>query len=150
MPQDYSDDNPSTERVETRSSERARGERSRTEKSAATASEQLTEMRDDLREAGAKNLTAGLHMQREMFDAFQHLGREWLERATAEAELAFKLPAKLTAARTVPDAFSVYQEWLGEWMNKCGEDGRHFIADGQKIINAGARCLSGGSPAVTS
>jgi len=150
MPQDYSDDNPSNERAETRSSERARGERSRTEKSAATASEQLTEMRDDLRETGAKNLKAGLHMQREMFDAFQHLGREWLERATAEVELAFKLPTKLTAARTMPDAFSAYQEWLSEWMNKCGEDGRHFIADGQKIMNAGARCLSGGSPAVTS
>jgi len=150
MPQDYSDDNPSTERAETRSSERARGERSRTERSAAAASEQLTEMRDDLRDMGAKNLKAGLHMQQEMFDALQGIGREWLERATAEVELAFKLPTKLTAARTVPDAFSAYQEWLSEWMSKCGEDGRHFMADGQKIMDAGARCLGGGSPAVTS
>jgi hypothetical protein len=62
-------------------------------------------------------------------------------RATSEVELASKLPNKLTAARSVPDALSAYQEWLSEWMNRCGEDSYRFVSDGQRIVNAGVRCF---------
>jgi hypothetical protein len=43
---------------------------------------------------------------------------------------------------------SAYNEWLSEWMNKCSEDGRQFISDGQKIVDTGVRCFAAGAPSV--
>jgi hypothetical protein len=55
----------------------------------------------------------------------------------------------LTAAQTVPGALSAYREWLGEWMSMASEDGRHFIADGQKIVDRSVSCFADRSPATT-
>jgi hypothetical protein len=63
--------------------------------------------------------------------------------------LAFIWPNKLTAAQTVPGALSAYREWLGEWMSMASEDGRHFIADGQKIVDRSVSCFADRSPATT-
>lgn len=120
----------------------ARVERSRGEKAAAAAAAS-----SKFGEAGAKRLASGLRVQTEMFGLLSEIGQEWFARATSEAELAFKLPNKLTAARTVPDAISAYQEWLGEWMNMRGEDGRRLISDGQRIVETGVRCFAGTAPA---
>jgi hypothetical protein len=46
----------------------------------------------------------------------------------------------------VPGALSAYQEWLGEWMSMVSEDGRHFIADGQKIVDRSVSCFADRSP----
>jgi hypothetical protein len=78
----------------------------------------------------------GLRLQKEMFEVLSSVGRDWFARATSEVELASRLPNKLTAARSVPDALSAYQEWLSEWMNRCGEDSYRFVSDGQRIVNA--------------
>ena len=80
-------------------------------------------------EMGPRNVKAALRLQMEMFDVLHDVGRDWLKRAASEAELAFNLPNKLTAAQTIPAALSAYQEWLSEWMSMVSEDGRHFIAD---------------------
>jgi hypothetical protein len=143
MPQD----NPHTEseRPENTRQDRARAERVRSERS-STASL----MSPPFGEMGTRNVKAGLRMQKEIFDLLQDIGREWFARATSEAELAFKLPERLTAAQTIPDAFSAYQEWLSEWMNRFSEDSRRFLADSRTIADTGVRCLSGSAPAVTS
>jgi hypothetical protein len=99
---------------------------------------------------GAGGVMAGLRLQKEMFEVFSNIGREWFARATSEVELASRLPNKLTAARTVPDALSAYQEWLGEWMNMRGEDGYRMVSDSQRIINAGVRCFADAGPVGTS
>jgi hypothetical protein len=93
---------------------------------------------------------AGLRLQGEMFEVLSNIGREWFARATSEAELASRLPNKLTAARSVPDALSAYQEWLGEWMNRCGEDSYRIVSDSQRIISAGVRCFADAGPVGTS
>jgi hypothetical protein len=85
-------------------------------------------------EMGPRNVKAALRLQMEMFDVLHDVGRDWLKRAASEAELAFDLPNKLTAAQTVPAVLSAYQEWLSEWMSMVSEDGRHFIANSQKIV----------------
>lgn len=101
-------------------------------------------------EMGAKSVTAGLRMQKELFETFQDIGRDWFARAASEAELAFKLPRQLTNARSVPDVLSAYQEWLNEWMSMWGEDGRRLVSDSQKIMDTGVRCFANAAPAVTS
>jgi hypothetical protein len=82
-----------------------------------------------------------------MIDLFSEVSREWFERATSEAELAMRLPNKLTSARSVPDAFSAYQEWLNEWMGMFGEDSRRLMSDGRKFIDVSVRCFAETAPA---
>jgi hypothetical protein len=135
MPQD----NP---RSESQRNEDSRAERVR-DKAAAAANAAFGE-------TGARSVASGLRVQTEMLGLLSEIGQEWFARATSEAELAFKLPNKLTAARTVPDAISAYQEWFGEWMNMRGEDSRRLISDGQRIVETGVRCFAGATPAVMS
>jgi hypothetical protein len=123
----------------------ARSEQMRGENTAAAEA-----MSTRMAETGAKSFNAGLRMQAEMFDTLQTIGRQWVERRTCEAELALNLPNRLVGARTLPDAVSVYQEWLGEWLAMCNEDGRRFVSDGQKIVATSARCFTNISPSTPS
>jgi hypothetical protein len=105
--------------------------------------------RIDFREIGtfgADSMKAGLHAQQEMLSAFEDVSRAWLARATSETELAFALPARLTATRTIPDAVSAYQEWLKEWMNMLSEDSRQMLSESTRMMGAGARCWTGSMP----
>jgi len=143
MPQD----NPrnDNQRSDNSRAEAPRGDRARAEKSSAANA-----MNSPFGDIGTRSMTAGLRLQKEMLDVLQGISREWLSRASSEAELALQLPNKLTAARTMPDAFSAYQEWLIEWMAMRGEDGRRLISDSYKILDTGVRCLVDTAPAVTS
>jgi hypothetical protein len=130
--------NPRSEsrRSEFSLSESARSERPRSEKSTTATATTMSQS------FGEMGVTAGLRVQKEMLEVFNDISREWFERATSEAELPFKLPNKLTSAQSIPKAFSAYQEWLGEWINKRREDGRRLISDSTKIFDAGVRCFS--------
>jgi hypothetical protein len=143
MPQD----NPRSDshRNEDSRADNARAERSRSDKATSAAMGNAA-----FGESGVRNVAAGLRVQTEMLGLLSEIGQEWFARATSEAELAFKLPNKLTAARSVPDAISAYQEWFGEWMNMRGEDSRRLISDGQRIVETGVRCLAGAAPAAMS
>ena len=134
MPQD----DPRNERDSARQQRGgARAEQMRSENTAAAE-----QMSAHMAEIGTSGLNAGLRIQTEMFDTLQTIGRQWMERRTCEAELALNLPSRLAVARTLPDALSTYQEWLGEWVAMCNEDGRRFVADGQKIVATGMRCFT--------
>jgi hypothetical protein len=121
-------------------SESARAERMRGDKAFAMA------MNGPFGEMAARSVTVGLRLQKEMFGVLSEISQDWLSRATSEAELAFTLPNKLTAARSMPDAFSAYQQWLTEWIGRCDEDSRRFASDGRKLIDAGVRCFSDAAP----
>jgi hypothetical protein len=100
-------------------------------------------------EMGPRNVKAALRLQMDMFEVLHDVGHDWLKRAASEAELALNLPNKLTAAQTVPAALSAYQQWLNEWMGMVNEDGRHFIADSQKIVDRSVSCFADRSPGPT-
>jgi hypothetical protein len=78
----------------------------------------------------------------EFFNTLQEMSRDWMTRATAEVELGLKLSKKLTAAQSVPDAVSAYQEWLSEEMGARAEDTRLLMSSGQKFMDASSRLLS--------
>jgi len=78
----------------------------------------------------------------EFFNALQQMSRDWMGRATAEVELGLKLSKNLTAAHSVPDAITAYQEWLSEEMSARAEDARLLMSNGQKIVDASSRLLS--------
>jgi hypothetical protein len=142
MPQD----NPrsDTERYEHTRGDNARSERSRSERPSIASV-----MSAPFEEMGVRSVSAGFRAQRKMLDVLSDIGQEWLVRATAEAELALRLPNKLTNARSMPDAFSAYQEWFNEWMSMFGEDTRRFVSDGGKLIDTSVRCFAEATPSAT-
>ncbi len=142
MPQD----NPrnDSQRTEHSRSDSARSERSRGDKASLIA------MNAPFGEMAARSVTAGLRLQKEMFGVLSEISQDWLSRATSDAELALTLPNKLTAARSVPDAFSAYQQWLNEWIGRFDEDSRRLASDSRKLIDAGVRCFADSAPAATS
>jgi len=125
----------------------ARAGRSRSPWSSASAAVAQQPSFDQI---GTRGVTAGLRLQKEMGEVLSNIGCEWFARAASQVELALRLPDKLTAARSAPEAVSAYQEWLSEWMSKCGEDSFHIVSDSQRIINAGARWFADGGSAGTS
>jgi len=142
MPQDHP--RSDNHRAENRSGESTRPERSHSEKSSASA------MSPPFGEIGARSFGAGLRLQTEMLAVLAEIAREWHARATSEVEFAMRLPNRLTAARSDPDAFSAYQEWLREGMSMFDEDSRRIIADGSRIIDAGVRFFADAAPAAMS
>ncbi len=141
MPQDHA--RTESHRAENPRTESSRSEHVRGERAASSATAQMADM-------GASSVKASLRMQKELFDTLQDISRDWLLRGTSQAELAFKLPNKLTTARSATDAFSAYHEWLNEWLSLCGEDSRRFVSDSQKIMDTGVRCFASVSPPMTS
>jgi hypothetical protein len=97
-------------------------------------------------ELGVGTVRAALQLQTEMFDVLHDIGRDWVTRATSEAEFVFQLPNKLGAAQTVPDALAAYHEWLNEWMSMASEDHRRLVADSQRIMDKSVRCFAPASP----
>lgn len=92
----------------------------------------------------SKTANASFQIQSEFFNALEEMSRNWMARATAEVELGLQLSKKLTAAHSVPDALTAYQEWLSEEMGARAEDARRLMSNGQKFMDTGTRLLSNG------
>ena len=82
--------------------------------------------------------------QTEQFNNFQETNRQWLERVQAEASLASELFSKLTAARSIPDAMTAYQEWGGRRLEMMAEDTKHLMDTTQKFMETSARLIANG------
>lgn len=138
MPQD----NPRSDRARNGN---PRGDHSRTDR---PRDEKQSETNNGpFNDDGARNVAAGLRLHKEMLGLLSDMGQDWFARATAEAQLALQLPNRLTAAHSIPDAVTAYQEWFGEWIDRCSQDSQRLLSDGQKILVTGTRCLSGGQSA---
>ena len=81
--------------------------------------------------------------QAELFEKIQDVNRHWLERVQSEATLAAEFVAKMTSARSFPDAATVYQEWASRQLKLVVEDASYAISTGQALIDMGARLLQG-------
>jgi hypothetical protein len=78
----------------------------------------------------------------EFFNVLREMGTEWMARARSEVELGLKLSKNLSAAHSVPDAITAYQEWLTEEMGARAEDARLLMSNGQKFIDTSSRLLA--------
>jgi len=82
--------------------------------------------------------------QTEQFNNFQETNRHWLDRVQAEANLASEFVSKITAARSIPDAMTAYQEWGGKRLEMMAEDTKHLLENTQKYMQTSARLLANG------
>ena len=93
---------------------------------------------------GKKRIEEFVAIQTQQLDRLQEVSRNWFERMQSEATLASELGAKLTAARSMPEVASAYQEWATRHMEMAAEDAKRIFSDSQKLAEAGARLLSNG------
>ena len=93
---------------------------------------------------GKKRLDELVAMQTEQLEKVQEVNRNWIDRIQSQAKLGSELVAKLTAARTIPEVATAYQEWASGQMEVAAEDAKRIFADGQKLAETGARLLSSG------
>src|SRR5215470_20151509 len=83
--------------------------------------------------------------QKEFLDALEQINEHWFARAKSEAELATAMANKLAAVRSMPDMTIVYQDWIGQRMQRCVEDSNHVLADVQKLMQTGSRLAQNGN-----
>ena len=96
-------------------------------------------------EMGKKRVDEFVNAQTELVEKLQEMNRQWFDRAQSEANLASELASKLTAARSIPDAMAAYQEWASRRFEMMAEDGKHLLADTQKLTEAATHLLPNGS-----
>jgi Phasin protein len=82
--------------------------------------------------------------QTELFAKCQDANRHWLNRIQVEANMASDFAAKLTAARSIPEAVTACQEWGGRRLELMAEDAQQFLSDTQKFTQAGLRLIVNG------
>jgi hypothetical protein len=88
--------------------------------------------------------------------AFGETGRKqfeaalaWLARAQSGVTLASELVGELATARTIPDAAAACQKCMNRQMEMFAENSRQMFADSEKLMRAGARLFTNGSPALS-
>jgi Phasin protein len=99
-----------------------------------------------LTEVGKKYVDAVMNVQIGLLDELRQANEEWIASAQSRLALASDLCAKLMAARSLPDAAAACQEWTQQRADLLVEDGRHAFIHGQKLMEAGTRFFSNGSP----
>jgi hypothetical protein len=103
---------------------------------------------------GKKQLEGFANAQSELLEKFEQSRRQWVDRMQSEASMASEFASKLTAARSIPDAMTVYQDWANRRLEMMEDDRKHVLAECQKLAETGARLWSNGwqtkSPSVSS
>ena len=94
---------------------------------------------------GKKRFDELVAMQTERLEKLQELNRNWFDRMQAEVTLASEFAAKLTAARSIPEFATAYQDWASRHMEMAAEDAKRIFADSQKLAEMGTRLFFNGS-----
>ena len=97
-----------------------------------------------------KQFGAVVQTQKQMFDALVKMNQRWAIRAAADAKSATELGSKLSSARSLPDAFHIYQEWMTERAKSLAEEGQQFTADCEEFLREMTQLLSHGRPPASS
>ncbi len=91
-----------------------------------------------------KQIEGLMAMQTELIKRFQEANQSWFERIQSEANLASEFAVSLTAARSIPETATAFQEWNSRHNELAAEDAQRILAEGQKFVETGARLLSKG------
>lgn len=98
----------------------------------------------DFTKFGKEQSDALADIQKEFSKLIEQANADWLARVELERELASELTAKLSSAKSLPDAAKAYQEWMGRRMETMSRDGQKFFADSQKFVSSMNRFMTSG------
>ena len=93
---------------------------------------------------GRKRIEDFVHAQTELVDELQKANRQWFDCLEAETKLASEFAAKLTAARSIPDAMLICQDWTSRRFELMAQQGQHLLSDSQRLMQTSARLLANG------
>jgi hypothetical protein len=99
---------------------------------------------DGFLQAGTKRMETLVESQRRLLETFEQINRERMARVQQEMELASAFASRLSAARSMPDVMSAYQEWAQHHLALFADDSRRLVDEGQKVFSTAARLLSNG------
>jgi hypothetical protein len=97
-----------------------------------------------LAEFSQKRVEVMMDLQKGLFDEIQEINRHLLDRTKSETDLTAELVNKLTAARSVPEALTAWQQWASRQMEMAAEDSQWTLSNSFKLMEAGARLFSNG------
>ena len=95
-----------------------------------------------IRDAMEARTKDGTNLPKELRDIYEHASHAWFERMKSEIELWSALAAKLSTARSVPEATEVYQKGVAQRMQMAAEDGRQLLDDYRNITQKITRVMS--------
>jgi hypothetical protein len=103
----------------------------------------------ELLASGGAQASAIIAMQKRRLDAYAEIQRAWLDRVKSEADLWSDLVARLQEARSGPEAFQAYQQFLVERMQLAVQDGRRLVDETEKTLAILTKMISedSGDPA---
>jgi hypothetical protein len=97
-------------------------------------------------EMGKKQLEAFAETQKQFWETAGKMNQAWLDQSQSEAALVSEFLNKLAAARSVPDAMAVYQEFMSRQLQMVADSGRRIVDDCGSLVRAfpAARAGNGG------
>jgi hypothetical protein len=98
----------------------------------------------DFAKFGKQQADALMEMQQELSKLVEQANHDWLARVELERDMAADLSAKLSSAKSLPDAAKAYQEWMSRRMETMTKDGQKFLADSQKFMTSMNRFMTSG------
>jgi hypothetical protein len=91
---------------------------------------------------GQERTEAALALQKDLLASYERASRAWLVRVQSEVALWSDLATKLTAARTVPEAFETYSKCVSERMKMAADDGAQLADEARQITQKLMRSLN--------
>jgi hypothetical protein len=95
----------------------------------------------ELAAIGQKRVEEFVDAQKDLLDDLMQTNWKWIDRFQSETQLASEFFTKVAAARTIPDALSVFQEWTSRRIGMMVDDGEQFAADTRKFLERGAHLV---------
>lgn len=105
-----------------------------------------TEGAESFLKLGREQTEAALKIQKDVLKVYEEANRAWLERVQSEVELWSQLATKLSAARSIPEALSVYQESVAKRIHMAAEDGKRLSDECRDIMGKVTNSLPKGWP----
>ena len=112
--------------------------------SGTSAASTIGMMPTELFEFGQKRAEALMDFQKELFATFEQTNKSWVERMKLETDLASKFTSKLSAAKSIPEAAGICQEWMGQRMDLLKDDAQKIMDESQKLMKTSSRILGNG------
>jgi hypothetical protein len=82
--------------------------------------------------------------QSELFGLIQETNQHWLNGVQDQMKLASEYASKLSAARSIPDAMTTWQEWGSREVQIVADNTLHLLSDTQNVMQKSAHLLSNG------
>jgi hypothetical protein len=88
--------------------------------------------------------------QQEVLKVLEQANRDWFARINEEAGLVADFAKKLTAAKSIPDAASAYQEMMTQQMQLLTKAAQKLLDDAPHFVGACTRIMGNGKGVASS